>query len=183
MRAAVDQHLHQPRGPRRGYRPAGWTAARRAVPPVLRWAPLPLLAAGLALPRPALAQPAASAPTTSARPASAPRAARALARGEALAAADIDAAPGDTLAPRLVGWTTRRVIAAGEVLRAPAVVPPAAVRAGDAVAVVWRQGGVALRLAGTAAADAALGARVAVRVDARRRLEGTVAAPGVVTLP
>ncbi len=143
----------------------------------LRWAPLPLLGAGLADARALAAQP------TPAAVAQGPRAARALARGESLAAGDIVAAPGDTLAPRLVGWTTRRVIAAGEVLHAPAVAPPAAVRAGDHVAVVYQQSGVALRLAGTAAADAALGARVAVRVDTRRRFEGTVTAPGVVTLP
>ncbi len=164
MRAAATLTLHRPSGPRRGYRRDG------ARP--LRPASLALLAAGLALPRPAHAQAA-----------SGPRAARVLARGEALAAADIEAAPGDTLAPRLVGWTTRRMIAAGEVLRAPAVTPPAAVRAGDRVAVLWQQGGVALRLAGTAAADAALGTRVPVRVDARRRFEGVVTAPGVVTLP
>ena len=146
---------------------------------VLRWAPVPMLAAGLADAH-ALAAQALGAPPTSA---AAPRAARPLARGESLAAADIVAAPGDTLASHLVGWTTRRVIAAGEVLRAPAVTPPAAVRAGDHVAVVWQQAGVALRLAGTAAADAALGSHVAVRVDTRRRFEGTVTAPGVVTLP
>ncbi len=145
---------------RRGYRGPRRTAAR--------WAPVPLLLAGLATARDALGQ---------------PRAARALARGEALASADIAAPAGDTTAPRLVGWTTRRVIAAGEALRAPAVAPPAAVRAGDRVAVVYQQGGIALRLAGTAAADAALGGRVPVRVDVRRRFEGTVTAPGVVTLP
>ena len=139
----------------------------------MRWAPLPLLAIGLASARDALAQPQTQLP----------RAARAMARGESLAAADIAAAPGDTLAPHLVGWTTRRMIAAGEVLRTPAVSPPASIRAGDRVAVVYAQGGIALRLAGTAATDAPLGARVAVRVDTRRRFEGIVTAPGVVTLP
>jgi len=111
----------------------------------------------------------------------APRAARPLARGQTLAAADIDAAAGD--ATRLVGWTTRRMIAAGEVLRAPAVAPPAAVRAGDAVALVYAADGLTLRLNGTAAADAPLGGRVAVRVDGRRRFEGVVAGPGLVRLP
>lgn len=126
---------------------------------------------------PAVAQPAA---------APAPRAARPLARGQTLAATDIDAGAGATGtgdAARLVGWTTRRMIAAGEVLRAPAVAPPAAVRAGDAVALVYAADGLTLRLNGTAAADAPLGGRVAVRVDTRRRFEGVVAGPGLVRLP
>jgi flagella basal body P-ring formation protein FlgA len=109
------------------------------------------------------------------------RAARALARGETLAAADIDAAGADGV--RLVGWTTRRVIAAGEPLRAPAVAPPAAVRAGEPVALLYQADGVTLRLAGTAATDAPVGGRVAVRVDTRRRFEGVVAGPGLVRLP
>ncbi|HEY0777629.1 MAG TPA: hypothetical protein VGD56_06655, partial [Gemmatirosa sp.] len=64
----------------------------------LRWAPLPLLAAGLADARALVAQPAPATPA-----AQGPRAARPLIRGETLAAADIVAAPGDTLAPHLVG--------------------------------------------------------------------------------
>lgn len=111
----------------------------------------------------------------------APRAARALVRGQTLATADVDAPPAE--AARYVGWTTRRVIAAGELLRPPAVAPPTAVRAGDAVAVVYAAEGVTLRLRGTAAADAPVGGRVTVRIDMRRRLEGVVAGPGVVQLP
>jgi flagella basal body P-ring formation protein FlgA len=137
-------------------------------------------------------------------------AARAIPRGAVLTADDIatDGNAPSTLAARrstLIGWTTRRVIAAGEPLRAPAVVPPAggaatdrptldattpnapahgaaAVRAGQKVAVVYRDAGVALRLNGVAAQDGAVGARVGVRLDARRRLEGTVVAPGVVRI-
>lgn len=125
-------------------------------------------------------------------------AARAIPRGTVLTADDIEvrgAASSSRLAPRssLVGWTTRRVIAAGEPLRAPAVAPPAgaavtapastsgsAVSAGQPVAVVYRDAGVELRLQGVAAQAGAVGARVGVRLDARRRLEGTVVAPGVV---
>ncbi len=140
------------------------------------------LGAALAAVAAAPAAPAAAPALAAQAPAAAaPRAARPLARGQTLAAADIDAAGGD--ARRLVGWTTRRVIAAGEPLRAPAVAPPAAVRAGDAVALVYQADGLSLRLAGTAAADAPLGGRVAVRVDTRRRFEGIVTAPGVVRLP
>ncbi|MDF1506065.1 flagellar basal body P-ring formation chaperone FlgA [Roseisolibacter sp. H3M3-2] len=113
-------------------------------------------------------------------------AARDLPRGHVLASEDIrDGGARSTLAARrspLVGWTTRRVIAAGEVLRTPAIAPPAAVRAGEKVAVVWRDAGIELRMAGTATQDAPVGARVAVKVDARRRLEGTVAAPGLVRI-
>jgi flagella basal body P-ring formation protein FlgA len=50
------------------------------------------------------------------------------------------------------------------------------------VAVVYRDAGVELRLGGVAAQDGAVGARVGVRLDARRRLEGTVVAPGVVRI-
>jgi flagella basal body P-ring formation protein FlgA len=113
-------------------------------------------------------------------------AARELPRGHVLTADDIRSGGArSTPAARrstLVGWTTRRAIAAGEPLRAPAVAPPAAVRAGEKVAVVWRDAGIELRLAGTAAQDAPVGARVAVRVDARRRLEGTVVGPALVRI-
>jgi flagella basal body P-ring formation protein FlgA len=141
-----------------------------------------LVTAAGAILAPAVAQPprtAAAAGEVVATPA--PRAARALARGHTLAAADVDGPPAE--AARLAGWTTRRVIAAGEVLRAPAVAAPAAVRAGQSVAVVYAADGVALRLHGTAAADAPVGGRVAVRIDMRRRMEGVVEAPGVVRLP
>jgi flagella basal body P-ring formation protein FlgA len=120
-----------------------------------------------------------------------PVAARALGRGQVLTADDIAYAPAPAHARLPIpdsrlpapGWTTRRVIAAGEVLRAPAVAPPAAVRAGEPVALVYQAEGITLRLAGTAAADAPVGGRVPVRVDTRRRFEGVVAGPGVVRLP
>ena len=92
----------------------------------------------------------------------------------AAAAAPVGAAP--------VGWTTRRLIAAGEPLRAPAVAPPDAIRSGQPVDVVFSDGAIALRLKGTALNAAALGARVAVRIDARRRLEGVAVGPSTVQL-
>jgi flagella basal body P-ring formation protein FlgA len=82
----------------------------------------------------------------------------------------------------VVGWTTRRVIAAGEPLLPPAVSPPDLVKAGDAVEAVWRGRTIQLRVKGTAAGSAALGERVLVRVDARRRLEGVVIGPALVEL-
>ena len=57
-----------------------------------------------------------------------------------------------------------------------------AVAAGQRVAVLYRDAGVELRLAGVAAGAAPMGGRVQVRLDARRRVEGTVVAPGVVQL-
>jgi flagella basal body P-ring formation protein FlgA len=83
------------------------------------------------------------------------------------------------------GWVARRAIAAGEPLRPPAVAPPDAVRHGQPVRVVYRESGLAITISGTAAADAPVGARVAVRVESggrARRLEGTVVAPGLVQL-
>jgi flagella basal body P-ring formation protein FlgA len=123
----------------------------------------------------AVARPAAAPETV------APVAARDLPRGHVLAADDISPAT-----PSLVGWTTRRVITAGQALREPAVARPlaaSAITAGQQVAVVWRDQGIQLRMSGVAASAAPIGARVKVRLDARRRLEGTVVAPGVVQLP
>jgi hypothetical protein len=88
--------------------------------------------------------------------------------------------------PRPARWwagTTRRVIAAGEVLRAPPWRRRAAGARGEPVALLYQADGVTLRLAGTAATDAPVGGRVAVRVDTRRRFEGVVAGPGLVRLP
>jgi len=121
-------------------------------------------------------------------------AARPLPRGVALAAGDITT---DTTvawgAPRLAtgaaaerspvaGWITRRPIAAGEPLREPGVAPPPLIAAGQAVDAVWRRGGIALTVRGTALGDAALGERVIVRLDARRRVEGVAAAPALVRI-
>jgi flagella basal body P-ring formation protein FlgA len=116
-------------------------------------------------------------------------AARDLARGEVLTPEDIArvAAPEEDVArvelPRtLVGWRTRRVISAGEPLRPPAVSPPDLVQAGESVQVLYQGPSVVLRVNGTAAGSAAMGERVLVRVDARRRLEGVVIGPGLVQL-
>lgn len=116
-----------------------------------------------------------------------PVAARELARGEVLAAADVAFEPaGDRrvagVVDRPVGWVTRRVVAAGEVLRAPTIARPDAVRSGDAVQLVWREGGVELRIRGKAMGSAPLGERIKVHVDGRRRFEGVVEGPALVRL-
>ncbi len=98
-----------------------------------------------------------------------PVAARTLPRGAALAAEDV---VGDPAA--LEGWVTRRVISEGEALREPAIAPPDLVTAGEVVQVVWKHGGIELRLVGRATSSGALGERVQVRVDSRRRFAGLV---------
>lgn len=124
-----------------------------------------------------------------AEPATRAVAARDLARGEVLTPADIARVPAPAegvaapaLPASLIGWRTRRVIAAGEPLTPPAVSPPDLVRAGEEVQVLYQGRSVVLRVSGTAAGSAAMGERVLVRVDARRRLEGVVIGPALVQL-
>jgi flagella basal body P-ring formation protein FlgA len=117
-----------------------------------------------------------------------PVAARALPRGHPLAPSDMEVggevrwgpppAAAETVAEP--GWQTARALARGEVLRAPAVRPPPAVRPGDPVEVVWRRGSVSATTSGTAAGAASLGGEVAVRLGGGRRLSGLVVAAGVV---
>lgn len=125
------------------------------------------------------------------RPVTVAVATRALAAGEALAEGDWQlkdtvivwrwqTAP-DTTRPAL-GWVTRRAIAAGEVLRPPAVVPPPVVTTGAAVTAVWQDGPVRLVLNGTATNSAAIGAPVGVRIDRIRRLDGIAIGPNTVRL-
>lgn len=85
-------------------------------------------------------------------------------------------------ADAVVGFTARRAIAAGEPLVSPAVAPTMLVKAGDVVQVVLRRDGLQLTLAGRAAGHAALGQRIAVQLDAARRVEGVVAGPALVRL-
>jgi flagella basal body P-ring formation protein FlgA len=98
-----------------------------------------------------------------------PVAAHALGRGQTLTADDI--ASGGACAQRaaLVGSVTRRVIAAGEVLREPAVAPPNVIEANQQVSVVYRDGGIELRLTGVAANAAPAGGRVTVRIAGQPR--------------
>jgi flagella basal body P-ring formation protein FlgA len=112
-----------------------------------------------------------------------------LARGVALAAADIDTvvtgapARADAAGARAAaGWITRRIVRAGEPLRAPAVVPPPLIATGARVTLVWETGGLRLTRDGTALGAARRGERVTVRVDATRRFTGVATSPGVVTV-
>lgn len=126
----------------------------------------------------------ARAQTTAA--ATVPVAARELARGAVLADEDIAPPAGEALTAAarraLRGWVTRRRVSAGEPLRPPAVHPPAVIRAGEAVQLIWREGTLEIRLRGRAMNQASAGDRVAVRVDVGRRFEGTAIGEGLVQL-
>ena len=77
---------------------------------------------------------------------------------------------------------TRRVINAGEILRAPAVEPPNLVTANQPVAVEWVDRNIRLTLRGTATRNAAIGTRVTVRMESGRRVDGTVVGVGRVRI-
>jgi flagella basal body P-ring formation protein FlgA len=118
-----------------------------------------------------------------------PVAARDLARGVVLTAEDVEfRAVGGTAPARAAGeqpgagWVTRRVVRAGEPLREPAVARPAVIESGQTVEAIWDDAGVVLRVRGTAVGAAALGERVIVKVDAKRRLEGVASGPGLVRI-
>jgi flagella basal body P-ring formation protein FlgA len=87
----------------------------------------------------------------------------------------------DTTRPQ-AGWVTRRPIAAGELLRAPAVTAPPIVASGATVRVLYQDGPVRLTLTGVATNSASLGAPVGVRIDRTRRLDGVAVAPNTVRL-
>jgi flagellar basal body P-ring formation protein FlgA len=134
------------------------------------------LAALLLLAAPLAAQPAKSSCVAVA--------ARQLPRGQVLTVDDVAVQGNDaarcTPHAAVVGSVTRRVIAAGEVLREPAVAPPDLIAVNQPVNVVWRDAGIEVRLKGTAMNAAPAGGRVTVRIDVRRRLEGIALAPGLV---
>lgn len=116
-----------------------------------------------------------------------PVATRTIARGAVLSADDFayrdttlrGAADTNKVA---AGWTTRRTILAGEILRAPAVEAPTVVNANSPVQVEFVDGNVRLTVLGTAARNASIGERVPVRMEFGKRVEGTVIAPGRVRI-
>lgn len=119
-----------------------------------------------------------------------PVAARRLERDEVLEPADITTAatvrwgppePGRAPAVR-AGWVTRRQVRAGEPLREPAVAPPLAVRTGEIVQAVWQRPGIALTVPARALGSAVIGARVLVRTESGRRLEGVARDMGLVEI-
>jgi flagella basal body P-ring formation protein FlgA len=111
------------------------------------------------------------------------RAARDLGRGHVLAASDISVDALNPPNPQLIGWITRRVIRAGEPLRAPAIAPPPLVRTGTPVTVQFVTAGVTVTREGTALMTGAFGDHVPIRLDEHRSLNGVVAGPSTVRIP
>ena len=107
-------------------------------------------------------------------------AARPIARGTTLSAADIRrdsvviwSAP-PAVAGVAPGWIARRLITPGQPLRPPAVAPAPLVRAGVDADVEWSTGPVRISRRGTAATDGSLGDQVWIRLGDGRRVRGTV---------
>ncbi len=109
-----------------------------------------------------------------------PVAAHDLPRGVELALEDIAPGPG---AAKRVGWTTRRVIRAGETLTEPAVEPPPLVRAGQVVQYIVRRGAIQLSISGTAMASGHTGEAIPIRLGERQRVEAVITGPGRVESP
>jgi flagella basal body P-ring formation protein FlgA len=77
-----------------------------------------------------------------------------------------------------VGQVARRMLTAGSVLGANDLVAPRLIRRGDNVALVSRRGGVEVRVAGKALADAGENERVTVENLSSRRVVQGVVGPG-----
>ncbi len=78
-----------------------------------------------------------------------------------------------------VGRTARRMLAAGSVLTSADLVAPRLVRRGDTIALVSRQSGVEVRMAGRALGDAGASERVSVEnLSSRRVVQGIVGPAG-----
>lgn len=82
-----------------------------------------------------------------------------------------------------VGRVARRVLTAGSVLTAGDLVAPRLVRRGDSIALVARNNGVEVRMAGRALGDAGERERVSVEnLSSRRVVQGVVTAQGDVVV-
>ncbi len=113
---------------------------------------------------------------------------RGIAAGETLGVADITTAQRDVARiagaaladPAVaVGRVARRTLSAGSLLSANDLVAQRLIRRGDSVALVSRFGGVEVRVAGKALADAGENERVSVEnLSSRKVVQGTVAASG-----
>lgn len=108
-----------------------------------------------------------------------PTAARDIARGIELTAADVS---GDSALASRIGWGSRRMIHEGEPLKTPAVSPAQLVTAGSEVTVRAESGGVVVTRIGTALSSGSLGTRVRVRLDAHHTITGIVASSATVKI-
>ncbi len=113
---------------------------------------------------------------------------RGVGAGEVLAAADIGSVRRDTARiagavlsdpQSAIGRVARRAMGAGTLLSAGDLVSPRIIRRGDSVALVSRRGGVEVRVAGKALADAGEADRVPVEnLSSRRVVQGVATASG-----
>lgn len=113
---------------------------------------------------------------------------RGVGAGEVLAAADIGSVRRDTAriagavlsdTQSAIGRVARRAMGAGTLLSAGDLVSPRIIRRGDSVALVSRRGGVEVRVAGKALADAGEADRVPVEnLSSRRVVQGVATASG-----
>ncbi|MBN6150115.1 flagellar basal body P-ring formation protein FlgA [Xanthomonas sp. AmX2] len=113
---------------------------------------------------------------------------RGLAAGETVGAADLTSERRDaarivgavlTDPAAAVGKVVRRTLPAGNLLSATDLVPQRLVRRGDNVALVARRGGLEVRMAGRALADAGENERISVEnLSSRRVVQGTVSQNG-----
>jgi flagella basal body P-ring formation protein FlgA len=114
--------------------------------------------------------------------------ARGVAAGEVLTAADMGSVRRDTARiagavlsdpQSAIGRVARRAMSAGTLLSATDLVAPRIIRRGDSVALVSRRGGVEVRVAGKALADAGEAERVSVEnLSSRRVVQGIATAAG-----
>jgi|GEM_PF-1463487 len=80
------------------------------------------------------------------------------------------------------GWTTRRMIRAGQLLSVPGVAPALLVESGSAVDVELRRGAVVLRVTGESRTAGSLGDDVQVRLPTGKLVWGTVRSGPVVEI-
>ena len=112
---------------------------------------------------------------------------RALARGAVLTADDFQVRDTTLRAPLdtgvvAAGWITRRTIAAGEMLRQPAVQPPDLIVANEPVEIEFKDANVRLIMRGVSTRSGSLGERIVVRTEQGKRIEGVVVAAGRVRI-
>jgi len=115
-------------------------------------------------------------------------AARPIARGAIISAADVALAPAHGLvldalsdSAQAIGRTAKHAIAPGVYLRGDALLTPPAVRRGDPVTLRIERPGFSVEAAGAAVADGVQGASVAaINSSTGKRLRGTVRSDGII---
>ncbi len=117
-------------------------------------------------------------------------AARPIARGALIVAADLAVTPAQGLVlgaladpDQAIGMTARRSLAAGVAVRADALAAPAMVRRGDPVTLSARGRGFSVEATGAASSDGTQGQSVAaVNSATGARLRGAVSGEGIISL-